>query len=297
MRFRANSVFGNAADGVPPGRRRAAGQRGPALPRMAASAVTTTSCARCGRAPGGRSSSPSPPGTPTGTSCWTPSSTTPTTSSSTARTCSANSIFFAALAGRRARLAAHLGETELADRWLEAAELGAARAGRPAVQRRVLPSSAPTTSTRTATSTARAACPTSCSGSCTRTLNGLGHLLPRRPRPAARSARSSSTTSDATSATTTACSGRTPSTTSRVWCSAPGRAAGARASRSSTATRSGPASSTRSPPHLIYEGLVDEGLRGRPGGPGPARRRPPQPLERGRSAATTTPGRWPAGGC
>jgi non-lysosomal glucosylceramidase len=39
----------------------------------------------------------------------------------------ANSIFFAALRAG-ARLAAHLGETELADRWLEAAELGAARA-------------------------------------------------------------------------------------------------------------------------------------------------------------------------
>ena len=39
----------------------------------------------------------------------------------------ANSIFFAALRAG-ARLAEHLGETELAGRWLEAAELGAARA-------------------------------------------------------------------------------------------------------------------------------------------------------------------------
>ena len=158
----------------------------------------------------------------------------------------ANSIFFAALRAG-ARLAEHLGETELAGRWLEAAELGVRPGRRRALQRRVLPPAH-----------RRRRCPP----------------LPVRRglpvRPAARAdVRAPERSGPPAAGRSRPQRGRRdlraqlpaglqrlpqraadvrPRTTTRVWCSAPGRAAVGRGSRSSTATRSGAASSTRSPP-------------------------------------------------
>ena len=213
-----------------------------------ASAATTTSSRSVAGQPAGRWSSPSPPGTPTATACSTRQQHNTYDIEFYGENTLANSMFFAALPGRRAASPTHLGEPELAERWREAAEVGAQLA--------------PTRCCSTASTTAahrrrrrpslsvrrRAACPTSCSARRYAHLNGPRSPAARRARPQRDRGDRSSTTSARTSATTTACSARTRSTTSRAWCCAPGRAAADPGSRSSTATRCGPASSTRSRP-------------------------------------------------
>ena len=267
--------------GLPPRGRRPARHGRAALPRVALQRrrrVPRRGVAGRGAAP---STTPSPSGTPTATSCSTASSTTPTTSSSTARTrsptrCSSPRCAPAARAGRaprRDRARRRAGATP--------PTRGADAHGRAALQRRVL-RAAHRRRRRAPLPVRHRLLSDQLLGQLLAHVVGLGHLLPRRPRPQRDRRDLSSTTSAATSATTRACSAPTRSNDE----------AGLRAVH--LAARRAAADPVRllrrgvdrhrvpggHPPDL--RGTRRRGPRDRARRARPARRRPAQPLERGR---------------
>ena len=190
----------------------------------------------------------------------------------------ANSIFFAALRAG-ARLAEHLGETELAGRWLEAAELGAARADA------VLYNGEYYRQRTDDVDAHRYQYGEGCLsdqllGQTYAHLNGLGHLLPPdHVRSAVGAIFEHNFRRDFSDYHSVQRTYALNDDQGLVLCTWPRGGRPRIPFVYSDEVWSGIEYQVAT--NLIYDGLVERGPGGGPRGPGPARRCPPQPVERG----------------